>query len=481
MTSSDRNNRISPIGVDWVAVIIYLALILIGWVSIYASCYDETHSSIVDISQRYGMQLIWMGASMFVAFSILLIDDKYWHILAQPLYWLSVLALLGTVVFGRSIKGAVAWYEIGSVRIQPVEFVKITTSLVLARVMSSYSFNIQKPKSIFSVFLFIGLPMFIIIVLQNDTGSALVYGAFFFMLYREGFNGWFYVAGFLLIALFLLSFYVEPLPLLILLLLSGMLLEGALNGHWKSKMIYLAGVSMLALGLFFGVRLFEWELSLYICLLIASVLSLVAVVMYAYRNKLKNVYLIVIMFIGSLFFTSTVDYVFDNVMQHHQQKRILDFLGIDSDPQGFGYNVNQSKIAIGSGGVFGKGFLEGTQTKYDFVPEQTTDFIFCTIGEEWGFVGTSLVVLLFVLLILRLIAMGERQQEDFGRIYCYCVAGIFLFHLIVNVGMTIGLMPVIGIPLPFISYGGSSLIAFTALLFIAVKLDSSKKSHITRI
>ena len=481
MTSHNQNTRISPTGVDWGTVLVYLLLVVIGWISIYAAVYDEAHASIVDLSQLYGKQLIWIGVSLFIGTSILLIDDKYWHILAQPLYWLSILALIGTVFLGRNIKGAMAWYEIGGVSIQPVEFVKITTSLVLARIMSSYSFNIHQLRSILTVLFFIELPMAIIIFLQNDTGSALVYGAFFFMLYREGFNRWFYVVLLLLIGLFLLSFYVQPFPLLVLLLAGAVIAEGLMNGRWKASVIYLAGVALIALGLYFGLRLADIALSPYVSLLIAVGLSVPAVVLYSYRNRLKNVYLVLILFAGSLLFTETVDYAFDNVLQAHQRERVLDYLGIEDDPLGVGYNANQSQIAIGSGALLGKGFLKGTQTKYDFVPEQSTDFIFCTIGEEWGFVGSTAVILLYVVLILRLIAMGERQQDAFGRIYCYCVAGIFLFHILINVGMTIGLMPVIGIPLPFISYGGSSMIAFSVLLFIALRLDIAKKTHITRI
>lgn len=476
----NNHNRLTFGGVDWSMVLIYLLLVLIGWINIYAAVYDDAHSSIFDITQRYGMQLVWMGVSFFFAVSILLIDDKYWYILAHPLYWLSIVVLLGVFVFGKEVNGARSWYEFGPVRIQPTEFVKITVSLALARVMSSYNFNIHRVRSVANVFLLLGIPV-VIIMLQNDTGSALVYGAFFFMLYREGFNSWFYVSVFMMLALFLLSFWLEPVSLLILLLLVCVVGEGWINGRWKSKMIYLAGVLLGAFGIYFLLTLAGIEMTFYTGIVISTLLSLVFVVVYAYRNRLRNVYFFIILFFGSLAFTNVIDYAFDNVLQVHQQKRILDLLGLESDLKGWGYNVNQSKIAIGSGGFFGKGFLEGTQTKYDFVPEQSTDFIFCTVGEEWGFIGSAVVVVLFSLLILKLIAMGERQQEAFGRIYCYSVAAIFFFHFAVNVGMTIGLMPVIGIPLPFFSYGGSSLIAFTVLLFIAIKLDSAKKEHITRI
>ena len=237
----------------------------------------------------------------------------------------------------------------------------------------------------------------------------------------------------------------------------------------------MSGLALGAIALFFLLPLCGVPMTMYAALLIVTGLSIIPAYIYAYRHKLRNLTLFAGLFVGSLLFTETIDYVFDNVMQTHQQKRILDLLGLESDLKGWGYNVNQSKIAIGSGGLVGKGFLEGTQTKYNFVPEQSTDFIFCTVGEEWGFVGSTLVVSLFCLLILRLMRMGERQEEAFGRIYCYSVASIFFFHVVVNVGMTIGLLPVIGIPLPFFSYGGSSLITFTVLLFVAIKLDAMKR------
>ncbi|MCD7963945.1 MAG: rod shape-determining protein RodA [Rikenellaceae bacterium] len=466
--------------IDWSVILIYLVLVFLGLINIYAAVYDENTSGFFDLSQRSGVQLIWIGISVFIAASILLIEEKYYHILAYPLYWLSILALLGMFVFGKEVNGAKVWYEIGPIRIQPVEFVKFTASLAIARAMSSYSFSIHNLKSLFFVFTILFLPA-IIIILQNDTGSALVYGAFAFMLFREGFNGWVYIAVFMLITLFILSFIIEPLPLIIMLFIFCLLAEAFVNGRWKSKAIYAAGVSLLTAIVFFTAKFTGGDMALDIALIVSIVLSFILVAIYSYRQKIVNVWLFVAMFIGSVGFTYAVDYVFDNVLQVHQQKRILDLLGLEKDLKGWGYNVNQSKIAIGSGGLSGKGYLQGTQTKYDFVPEQSTDFIFCTVGEEWGFIGSAIVVILFVILIVKLISMGERQEETFGRIYCYCVASVFFFHFIVNVGMTIGLMPVIGIPLPFFSYGGSSMLAFTMLLFVAIKLDSSRKNHISRI
>ena len=471
---SNEENSLTVGGLDWITILVYTVLVLMGWVNIYAAVYDEAHSSIFDISQRYGMQLIWIGVSAFIAISILLIDDKYYHILAYPLYWFSILVLIGVLLFGKEVNGAKSWLF----GIQPSEFVKFTTALALARYMSSYSFDIRNLKHLLHVAILLGLPV-LIVMLQNDTGSALVFGSFLFMLYREGFNGWVYIALIMIISLFIFSFLLEPTALLIVLILVCVVGEGMTNGNWKSKAIYLAG---LALGstLIYTVcqLLLSIDISWYLSILIATTLSIGVVILYAYRYKINNILTFILLFFGSLGFTYTVDYVFNNVLQIHQQKRILDLLGLESDLSHWGYNVNQSKIAIGSGGFTGKGFLEGTQTKFNFVPEQSTDFIFCTVGEEWGFIGSAIVIILFVILILRLIRMGERQQEPFGRIYCYCVASVFLFHITINIGMTIGIMPVIGIPLPFFSYGGSSLIAFTILLFVAIKLDASKHNEL---
>lgn len=471
---SNEENSLTVGGLDWITILVYTVLVLMGWVNIYAAVYDEAHSSIFDISQRYGMQLIWIGVSAFIAISILLIDDKYYHILAYPLYWFSILVLIGVLLFGKEVNGAKSWLF----GIQPSEFVKFTTALALARYMSSYSFDIRNLKHLLHVAILLGLPV-LIVMLQNDTGSALVFGSFLFMLYREGFNGWVYIALIMIISLFIFSFLLEPTALLIVLILVCVVGEGMTNGNWRSKAIYLAG---LALGstLIYTVcqLLLSIDISWYLSILIAATLSIGVVILYAYRYKINNILTFILLFFGSLGFTYTVDYVFNNVLQIHQQKRILDLLGLESDLSHWGYNVNQSKIAIGSGGFSGKGFLEGTQTKFNFVPEQSTDFIFCTVGEEWGFIGSAIVIILFVILILRLIRMGERQQEPFGRIYCYCVASVFLFHVTINIGMTIGIMPVIGIPLPFFSYGGSSLIAFTILLFVAIKLDASKHNEL---
>ncbi len=462
-------------GVDKWTLLIYVAIVLAGWVSITAASYEEGTADIFSMSHFYMKQLVWIGVAWMAALVMLLLDERFYHMFSYPAYIGGLVLLAATLVFGSKVNGAKAWFEFGSVRIQPVEFAKIATALALARYMSNYSFNITRFGDLMRVGLIIGCPLFIII-LQNDTGSGIVLGSFLFMLYREGLNKWICILFLLLAGLFIFSFLLAPTTLLMLLLVVFTLSEVMINGEWKSRIIYLASVALAAI-LLCGAMHFiaPGVMSLYSSLLTVTVLSLVVVTVYAYRANLRNIYLLVGIFIGAMIFLPTTDYIFNSVLKPHQQDRIKSFLGIISDPRGLDYNVNQSKIAIGSGGFAGKGFLQGTQIKYGFVPERHTDFIFCTVGEEWGFIGATVVLGLLALLILRLMRMGERQQEPFGRIYCYCVASILLFHVMVNIGMDVGLMPVMGIPLPFMSYGGSSLIAFTMMVFIAIRLDASTR------
>lgn len=405
--------------VDWTTVWLYILLVMIGWISIYSAVYDESHSSILDISQRYGKQMIWILAAGVIAFVIMLTDAKVFNAFAYIIYGISILSLLAVLVIGTEISGSRSWFQFGSVAIQPAEFAKFATSLALARYLSSYStdFNVVRAKLISGVMIFSPAAL---ILLQNDTGSAVVYVAFFLVLFREGLSGYFLLSGVYVVILFIISLLVDQFFVMI------------------------------------G-------------------LTVMAALIYYYNKKLRRKWwIIVAVWIASIGLVFTVDYVFDNVLEQHQKMRINVLLGKELDPKGAGYNVNQSKIAIGSGGLLGKGFLQGTQTKYNFVPEQSTDFIFCTIGEEWGFAGSATVIILFVVLLARLVRMAERQRSDFSRIYGYGVVAIIFFHFIVNIGMTIGLVPVIGIPLPFISYGGSSLWAFTILLFIFIKLDANR-------
>lgn len=469
------NDKLGWTRIDWKTILVFVALVLIGWLNIYAAVYNEALSGGFDLSSRYGMQLIWIGISAVVAMVILLIDDIYYHLLAYPFYGLMMVVLVLTLFVGKEVNGAKSWLALGPIAVQPAEFMKLATALALARVMSEYNFSLSRPKDLVTVALLLLVPIGVIL-LQNDMGSALVYCSFLVVLYREGLNPWVYYALFLVVGLFVGSFLLSDVALLLILIVLFVVSQLPSNKNPRESVVWVAAVGLLSLVIYGVSWTAGWGVDYHHSLLAASLVMLLPALLYAYRHKLSTIYLFAIMFVGSLAFLGVVDYVFNDVLQLHQQKRILDLLGLESDLRGWGYNVHQSKIAIGSGGFFGKGFLEGTQTKYDFIPEQSTDFIFCTVGEEWGFVGSIVVLALFATLIVRLMKMGERQQEPFRRVYCYGVAGIFLFHVIINIGMTIGLMPVIGIPLPMFSYGGSSLLAFTVLFFIAVRLDSQNSA-----
>lgn len=469
----NRKIGLASSGIDYWTVLIYVALVLMGWVSIYAAVYNDDHRSIFDLTQSYGKQIVWIGVSFVVALSILLIDSRYYHMFVYQFYWLGLLVMFGVMLFGTEVNGARAWLSIGSFRVQPVEFMKIVTALCLARMMSSYNFNIRDQRSMVYVGAIIFIPVLLILA-QNDTGSALVFTAFFIILYREGFSKGIYLVFAFFAFLAVISFFVEPLGLLLIILVLCIGLEA----FSTRQLLYVFKYLAVLLGLFILLELIRNLIGLdsdpYTSILCGIGLSLPLVAYYFHVGRSTTVWLYVGLFVSAVVFTYFVDYAFDNILQIHQQKRILDMLGIESDPQGWGYNSLQSKIAIGSGGFWGKGFLEGTQTRFSFVPEQSTDFIFCTVGEEWGFVGSILVVALFVIFILRLMRMGERQQEPFARIYCYSVAAIIFMHFFINIAMTIGIFPIVGIPLPFFSYGGSSLLAFTILVFIAIRLDSNQ-------
>lgn len=473
MTGS-RHNRIFD-GVDRATVLLYVLIVLAGCVSIVSASYEEGAADLFSFSHFYMKQLVWVGVAFVTAVVVLLLDDRFYHMLAYPAYIAGLLLLAAALVAGKEVNGAKAWFEFGSFRVQPVEFVKIATALALARVMSEYHFSISRAGDLMKVGLVICLPL-AIIVLQNDTGSGIVLGSFLFVLYREGLNKWLCIPVLLIAALFIFSFLLSPMTLLVVLILVFTFSEAMMNGLWRSRIVFLAAVGLAAGVLYLLVGLAApGRMDFYHALLAATLVSLVFVAVYAYRANLRNIFITMALFVGSMIFLPTTDYIFNSMLKQHQRDRILSFLGIINDPLGTDYNVNQAKIAIGSGGLTGKGFLQGTQIKYGFVPERHTDFIFCTVGEEWGFLGAMTVLGLLCALILRLMRMGERQEEPFGRIYCYSVAAILLFHVLVNVGMTIGLMPVMGIPLPFMSYGGSSLIAFTILVFIAVRLDASTR------
>lgn len=455
---------------DMVAVSLYIAIVLIGVLCITSASFEPESDNYFSLSHNYMKQILWVGISWITAMVVLLLDRRLFHMFAYPAYILGILALLAALAFGREVNGAKAWFELGGMRIQPVEFVKIATALMMARVMSDYAFNIKRLPDLIKVALVILIPLGII-VLQNDTGSGLVLGAFLFVFYREGLSKYIYFPIIFTIVLFIVSLIFTPVviftALLVFFTLYSALKTGAYAGHFR----FLCGVLLAALLLALVTPLSGYASLMIVCGVSAVLLAAVAI-------KTRTMMLLwpILMFVYAMLFVPTTDMLFSH-LEPHQKNRILTFVGLVDDPRGVGYNVNQSQIAIGSGGMWGKGFMEGTQIKYDFVPEKHTDFIFCIVGEEWGFVGALVVVSLYVALILRLMRMGERIKEPFGRVYCYSVAAILLLHVLVNIGMTIGIMPVMGIPLPLMSYGGSSLLAFTLLIMIAIRLDASTSDN----
>ena len=457
-------------------VVSWLLLIFIGWINIFASIYSEEHSSIFDMSQRYGMQFIWIITAMVLAVCILfLFNSKIYSVFSTPIY-LFVCALLVAVIFlGKEVNGSNSWFRFGPVSFQPAEISKISTSLFLAHLMSKYSFKLTRLKDAVSVALAILVPM-AIIVMEKETGSALVYCGFIFLLYREGLSGWFLIFGILSIVLFVVTLAVSPLAALIILFV----LSGIVNGIYTRRLwLHLAVLIPMATLLGFLPAImnavapeFPVEVE-YMALVLMAIPVIFSIVKFS-GKRMKHLKFLITGFICSIILVFSVQFIFNNILQHHQRERIENLLGIKEDLMGAGYNVHQSKIAIGSGGFAGKGFLNGTQTKFDFVPEQSTDFIFCTVGEEWGFIGSVIVIGIYIFLITRLIILSERQKDRFTRIYGYCVACCFFMHFFINIGMTMGLVPVIGIPLPLLSYGGSSLWSFTILLFIFIKLDMER-------
>lgn len=406
--------------IDMPIILLYITLVLIGWLNIYAAVFDESHASIFDLEKNYGKQLLWIATALFIGLMVLLIDSKFFSVFSFGIYGITLLMLIAVLFFGKYVNGSRSWFEIGSFRLQPAEFAKFATALVVAKYLSS-GVKMERFSTKISVLGLIGLPMGLIL-LQGDVGSALTYVAFILVLYREGLSGMVLVIGLLIGIAFVLSLLFAKAAILI------------------------------------------------------SIAVITAILLYNFRRKKK---IIPVIIAGAALVATMVvgfSYVFNNVMKQHHRDRINNLVGKEIDIKGAGYNVNQSKIAIGSGRLIGKGFLNGTQTKYDFVPEQSTDFIFCTIGEEYGFVGSVILIGLFLALLLRIVFISERQRSSLSRVYGYGVASILFLHLFVNIGMTIGLVPVIGIPLPFISYGGSSLWSFTILLFILIKLDANRQN-----
>lgn len=467
-----KNNIWSKL--DWLTVVIYLALIILGWINIYSAVFSEGQATNFSFDTKYGKQLIWIIASLVIAVLTLILDSKFYSSFAYLIYAITIITLIFVLFFGTRINGAKSWLVIGSMRIQPAEFAKFATTLALSKYFAKYNFNPKKLKTLLTFSLLVFLPS-TLILLQNDTGTAIIFVVFFLVFYREGISGIYLIAALLAIILFILSLFFQNYELILFIEIVAFLAFYFL--YRKIKWI-VVGMGILATAhllswLIFS-KIFEIN-NIYISTITSLVIVFLWFIFKIYQLKLQKTYILVVLFLGSIGYSYSINYIFNNILDKHQQHRINHLMGIESDPYGIGYNVNQSKIAIGSGGVIGKGYLQGTQTKFRFVPEQSTDFIFCTVGEEWGFFGTTFLNLLFLSLLLRLIFLAERQKSRFSRVFGYSVASILFFHIAVNIGMTIGLAPVIGIPLPFFSYGGSSLWGFTLLLFVFLKLDTSRE------
>ena len=477
---------------DWLTIFIYVVLLALGWMSVCGASYDfDQGANILDFSTRSGMQIVWIGSSLVLALLILMIDDLYFETLSYIIYICFIGLLFATPFLAHDIKGSMSWIKVGSFSIQPAEFAKFGVSLCLAKVMGTYGFDVRKWHDFALCLALIFVPM-MLIVMQKETGSALVYSALFLVLYREGMTGYLLFMAISAVVYFVVGVRYAEEPLLgaeemslgqglVMLLIQVFTVVMFLRQRAKDKKTkkVLFGVRLAGGMLLLDFAAIFFSRFIYHCnavwVMVFACGALAAYLLYlSFRDRIMAYGLIALFTLGSIGFYYSTDFMLNKVMEPHQQTRIRVLLGLEDDPRGTGYNVIQAKIAIGSGGLRGKGFLNGTQTKLKYVPEQDTDFIFCTVGEEEGFIGCAVVLLLFLSLILRLVYLAERQSYTFGRVYGYCVLSIFLFHVFINVGMVLGLTPVIGIPLPFFSYGGSSLWGFTILLFIFLRIDAGR-------
>ena len=485
--------------IDWKLVMYYLILVIIGWVNIYASVQNEEPTSIFDFGCRSGMQFIWIMTALVMAGVILfLINPRIYEGFSLPIYLIVIVLLIAVIFLGVEIKGSKSWFDLGFFNFQPGEISKISTSLLLATVMSQLGYKINRMRDFLITAAIILVPM-AIIILESETGLALVYVGFIFMLYREGLSGWLIFLLGMAILTFVLTMSTSVFTTILVLLAITSFCIFLYSGWFKAWFIFCLPVVIL---LAFVPSILD-ALSTTVIPAAEGSEELATEVLHPFWSKIKPTYILggilgvlvplagffsfknnnkfaqlaIIAFIAGIILIFSTDFIFNNVLQWHQRTRIEVLLGLKDDPTGIGYNVNQSKIAIGSGGFFGKGYLHGTQTAYGFVPEQSTDFIFCTIGEEWGFFGCAAVLLIYFLFIWRIIKDAEKSREAFTRIYGYCVACCLFMHLFINVGMTIGIMPVIGIPLPLVSYGGSSMWGFTALIFIFIALNRNENKY----
>ena len=479
-----RKNRSIISGLDWWTILLFFIIALFGWLNIYGSSYSFDQTSIWDFSNRAGKQLVWLATAVVIGGIILMIEEKAYDVLGYIFYAAMLVLLIITPIFARDIKGSLSWLTIGPISLQPAEFAKCFTAIAVAKYMSRYGYQVRDLRDLTVPFLLIGIPMLIIMVAQRETGSALVFISFLLAFYRQGMSGYVLSWGVISIVLFivvirfgemLLPFGIGNVGILASTLLIHTIVLGLLIGREKdlrSTIIIASGIT-ICYGL--GLLLNIWTPVDFNYIGIASLAytAIYLLVQAVKQRKASKGWLVGFVMVSTLL-CQGCDFAFHKILQPHQRIRIEVLLGMKDDPHGAGYNVNQSLIAIGSGQVTGKGFLQGTQTKLKFVPEQDTDFIFCTVGEEWGFIGSAGLLLLYLALILRIIYIAERQRDKFSTIYAYCVAGILLFHVTINIGMVLGLLPVIGIPLPFFSYGGSSLWGFTILLAIMLRLDAAR-------
>ncbi|MBF6598645.1 MAG: rod shape-determining protein RodA [Fermentimonas sp.] len=484
MVSNTNNELIEKGRVDRPALILYLVFVLIGWFNIYAASYDiENATGMFDLSSRAGSQLIWIGTSLLLAFALIKIEVSFYETYAFLFYLLGIVLLIITLIFAKDINGSRSWLILGPVRLQPAEFMKFIIALSLAKVFYVYDFKLMERKNLLLVIAIILLPV-ILVIFQSETGTALVYLSFILVMYREGLPGGVLFMGIAAIAYFILGIRFsdtqigslstgEIISTALIIIFSSGLVWSYLKR--KESSFYIILFSAIIAFVAYIISLFNVQVDWGLIALIALAVTALYLIFLFFRYRITTYLYILLFLVGSFAFLESAEYVFNDVLQPHQQMRIKVTLGMEQDLSGAGYHVGQSKIAIGSGGLTGKGYLNGTQTKLKYVPEQDTDFIFCTIGEEHGFIGSTIVLILFTFFTLRLLKLAERQTSSFGRVYGYGVVSVFFFHLLVNIGMVIGIMPVIGIPLPFFSYGGSSLWGFTILLFIFLRIDKSRK------
>ncbi len=464
-------------GIDKTSIVLFLLLVTLGWFNIYAAVYNEEHSTLLDMSQRYGKQFVWILAALVLAVFVVIIDSRFYFFFHWFIYGIFMFLLASVLVFGTEINGAKSWFEFGGLSLQPSEFAKFSTALALAGYLNTKRQELTKLNVILPALGIILLPA-VLTSLQPDMGSTIVYFALFFVLFREGMSPYIFVSGLLMIILFFLTLLINNLYLTIALIIIALFLLWLATRKWK---LVLTGSSIFII---IGAVLYLLDYYVFkalgneMVILISLILTAIASSYYIYNKKAAAVLVMLMFLIGSVIFVNSVDYAYNNLMKPHQRERVDIMLGFKSDLHGTGYNVNQSIISIGSGGFTGKGYLQGTQTKFKFVPAQSTDFVFCTVGEEWGFIGSLVVIGLYVFLFLRLVFLAERQRSVFSRIYGYGVLSILFVHFFINIGMAVGLVPVIGIPLPFFSYGGSSLWGFTILLFIFLRLDASRTEYL---